>query len=323
MASFSKRSLSAVSVSLVAVATILGTQPIFAQGGGGGFPGRPSIGAQSYNACIATDYGAVAAKALGLTEAVLRKDLVAGQSLQDIATTANVDLATVTTAVAAARKPDIDAAVAAGVLTQAEGTALEATPDPNATRPASGGGNGGGPRGTQGAPGGGNGRGGGLNGTQAIFPDISTFAVLLRNASGGTPAAPGAGGGRGGFAGGFGGGFGGVNIGSFNLVKQYAVVATALNMKCTDLVTTLITPPGTSVVALGTKQNVDQATIAAALTKAYTDALAQDVTDGVITQDQATTLTPSIATAVTAFINNPLPMGQQGTPAAQAQQANG
>src|SRR5476649_129051 len=98
MLRFPRRAMSAATLSIVAIVTVVGTQPTFAQGGGG-FPGRPSIGAQSYNACVTTDYGTVAAKALGITEAVLRKDLVAGQALQDIATTANVDLATVTAAV--------------------------------------------------------------------------------------------------------------------------------------------------------------------------------------------------------------------------------
>src|SRR5260221_5445009 len=137
---------------------------------------------------------------------------------------------------------------------------------------------------------------------------------MLQALSGGTPSPDGAGGRGGGF-----GGFGGVSIATFNLVKPYAVTATALNLKCVDLVKTLITPPGKSIVAVAGDQKVDVATLTATLTKAYTDALAQDVTDGVITQAQSDQLTPAVATAVAAFINNPTPIRPPAQPTQQAQ----
>lgn len=296
-----------LAVAVAAVFAFQGESPTLAQGGGG-FR-RPSIDAQAFNACTTTDYASLIAKTLNITPATLRKDIVSGQALQDIVTNANVDPQLVVTAYQTARQADIDQAVKDGVMTQDEATALEATPAAPGTPSAAGGGAGGG----RGA--GGGGAGGGRGGAAAAqFPDISNMRFLIQQVEG-TPSTPNAPGG------GFGaGGFGlGIGAGTFNLVKQYAVAAQALNnMKCTDLVKALITPPGQSLSALATSQNVDPKTVSDALAKAYTDALAQDVTDGVITQAQATELTPLVVQAVAAFVSNPLPMGQQATPTPQS-----
>jgi len=125
---------------------------------------------------------------------------------------------------------------------------------------------------------------------------------LLQQASGTAPTSNGA---RGGFGG---------NTGMFNLIQPYAVVAQAVSMKCTDLVKDMITPPGKSARMVASDQKIDPQAVTDVLVKAYTDALAQDVTDGVITQSQADTITPMIKTAVDAFVGNPLPMGPQVTP---------
>src|SRR5262249_53554013 len=160
---------------------------------------------------------AIAAKALSITPADLRKDIVNGQTLQEIAKAANVDFQTVSAALQDARKVEIEQAAKEGVITQDEATALEARPaagtPPAATHPA--------PNGTRPA------RPQGGAGVQ--FPDISTIRVLLQQLAGTQPA-PGAG---------FGGG-GGFGAAMFNLVKPYAVVAQAVNMKCADVVKTLI-----------------------------------------------------------------------------------
>src|SRR5258708_12619560 len=90
MLRFSRRYMVAATMALVATVTVLGEQPTYAQGGPGGFPGgRPSIGVQAYNACLTTDYAAVTAKALNITPAALRKDLVSGRPLTDIPPSAN------------------------------------------------------------------------------------------------------------------------------------------------------------------------------------------------------------------------------------------
>jgi ribosomal protein S20 len=68
---------------------------------------------------VARDGLTGAADALKLTPAELRAELKGGKSLKDIATAQNVPYATVSDAVVAAVKTDLDAAVAAGKLKQA------------------------------------------------------------------------------------------------------------------------------------------------------------------------------------------------------------
>ncbi len=71
-------------------------------------------------ACSTTDYTAVVAKALGMTASDLRVALVSGKTLQDLATSKNVQLQTVVDAITAAVKADLDQAVKDGLLTQAQ-----------------------------------------------------------------------------------------------------------------------------------------------------------------------------------------------------------
>lgn len=281
----------AVAMALLATIAAVGSQTTLAQGPR---PGRPSIDAQAFNACTTTDFTGIAAKLLNITPAVLRKDIVDGQTLPEVAKAANVDYQSIADALFTARKAEADQAVKDGVMTQDEAApfetapntaATQAAPPPAATRPAR-------PQ-------------GGQNGPAAIFPDISTIRLLLAQASGTQPAA------GGGFGG---GGFGGVAAGLFNMVKQYEVAAQAVNMKCTDLVKTLITPPGKSVVMVAADAKIDTQAVTDAFTKAYKDALAQDVTDNVITQAQSDQLTAGLDKTIQVFINNPLPMGLQVTP---------
>ncbi len=68
---------------------------------------------------VARDGATAAAGVLGMTPAELRTQMRGGASLQDIAATRNVPYQTVTDAVKAAVKADLDAAVKAGKLTQA------------------------------------------------------------------------------------------------------------------------------------------------------------------------------------------------------------
>jgi hypothetical protein len=325
---FSRWPLLAGAASILAASTLLSGQAALAQGRQ---PGRPSIGVQAFNACTATDYGDVVAKAIGITAAELRKDIVAGQSLQDIVAAKKVDIQTVAAALQAARKADIDQAVKDGVLTQDEATAMETVPAaPGSNASAPNGGNGNAPNGNNGngpnsVPGGNSGsgpNGGNGNGQRGQqppaflgnpLPDISDMRFLLQlqpNAQG----VPGNGRRAGGFPGGF-GAFGGT---LFNLVRPYDVTAQALNLKCTDLVKTLITPPGKSITAVAADQKVDTQAVVDALSKAYKDAMAQDVTDGVITQAQSDQLSANLDKAVAAFVDNPAPM-QLRPQATQAQ----
>jgi ribosomal protein S20 len=73
---------------------------------------KPALG-------VVRDAMDAAADALGMTRADLRTQLLAGTSLKTIASAKGVAYATVTTAVLAAVKQDLDAAVSAGTLAQA------------------------------------------------------------------------------------------------------------------------------------------------------------------------------------------------------------
>jgi len=66
---------------------------------------------------------AAASKVLGITEAELKTELEAGKSVADVAKAKNIDLATVKAALLAEAKAHIDAEVAAGKHTAAEGVA--------------------------------------------------------------------------------------------------------------------------------------------------------------------------------------------------------
>jgi len=66
---------------------------------------------------------AAASKVLGITEAELKTELVAGKSVADVAKAKNIDLSTVKAALLAEAKAHIDAEVAAGKHTAAEGAA--------------------------------------------------------------------------------------------------------------------------------------------------------------------------------------------------------
>jgi hypothetical protein len=66
---------------------------------------------------------ATASKVLGITETELKTELQAGKSVADVATAKNIDIATVKAALLAEAKAHIDAEVAAGKHTAAEGVA--------------------------------------------------------------------------------------------------------------------------------------------------------------------------------------------------------
>ena len=68
---------------------------------------------------VVKDGVTAAADALKMTPAELRADLRAGKSLKDVATAQSVPYATVSDAIVAAVKADLDAAVKAGTLKQA------------------------------------------------------------------------------------------------------------------------------------------------------------------------------------------------------------
>ena len=81
-------------------------------------PATPSVAKADRPSPLAT-----ASKVLGITEAELKTELQAGKSISDVAKAKNIDLATVKAALLAEAKAHIDAEVAAGKHTAAEGAA--------------------------------------------------------------------------------------------------------------------------------------------------------------------------------------------------------
>src|SRR5260221_5242479 len=236
MTRYFKFLLLAATLAALAMISIGGDLPTMAQGQ---FLGRPSIDAQAFNACTTTNYADIAAKTLGISPAELRKALVGGQTLQDLATSKNVDQKSVTDALQAARKADIDQAVKDGVMTQDEADALTAPPSAPGTAPAPSGTRQARPQTAQNVP----------------FPDISTINTLLLQLNGGTPPAPGFGQ-RGGFW-----------LGMFNLVEQYCVAAPGLRGKIPGLVKKPVTPPWKTVGAVAGTQKTEPPTNKDAPTK--------------------------------------------------------
>src|SRR5258708_30905199 len=177
MGVFKKFSLGAIVAMMGVGLALTENQTTLAQGGTpGGTTGGFSIGLQDVNACVTGDFAGAVSKALGITPAELRKDVVNGQSLQEIAQSKNVDFATVATALMAAVKPDVDQGVADGLIPQNVADAMSARFVGVVRTPTAGGPQGSWQR-TPPAP-----RGpGGARGTwpPAVTPDICKFCVLL------------------------------------------------------------------------------------------------------------------------------------------------
>lgn len=109
-----------------AVFSAAGLTQVNAQGGpgNGGRQGGPGGGGRGTGAAVmlcstfnATD---VVAQALGISATELRVALVSGKSVEDLATAKNVDIATIQTALDAARKAELDQALKDGLITQAQ-----------------------------------------------------------------------------------------------------------------------------------------------------------------------------------------------------------
>ncbi len=222
-------------------AGLLGTRPVAAQGPAG----TGIVGVRNFLVCSTTDYTEVAAKALGITAANLRVALVSGKTLQEVATSKNVQLQTVTDALTAARKADVDQAVKDGLLTQAQADALNT----NTTRP------------------------------RVTVPGLRGFGV---NAG----------------------------ISAYHTVKPYVVAAQAIGISCGDLVKGL--QQGQSIVKVAEGKNVQAQKVIDALTKAYKDALAQDVKEGLRTQAEADGRSVHLTETILQMISRPAPGLRRG-----------
>jgi hypothetical protein len=203
------------------------------------------------NPCATTDYTDVAAKALGMTATELRVALASRQSLQQIAISKGVALQTVTDALLAARKADIEQAVKDGILTQAQADLLLQVPADPAAQPTAQ------PPAAPGRPGGRGGRDGrgdgrlGQPGVRILMVDHFVRGLVSAR----------------------------------NTVKPYPIAATALGMSCADLVKAA--QAGQSVAEVAASKGVALQTVTDALTKAYTEAIDKDLAEGLIAKVQA------------------------------------
>lgn len=237
-------------------------------GRGGGNPAGMMANAGAFmavQACSATNYDDVVAKALGISAADLRVGLVGGKSLQDLATAKSVSLDTIRTAIMDAEKADVAQAVKDGVITQAQAdfitglmdripTASSSQATPAATPPANGG-NGNRPR------------------PNALGARVGLAFIGI------TP-----------------------NV----TVKNYVVAAQAINISCAQLITAM-QQGRQSIAQVAQGKNVTAQTVIDALVKAHTDALDQEVKEGLITSAQKDGQASRLTAQLTAFVN-----GRQG-----------
>lgn len=194
--------------------------------------------------CSATDYTTIAATALGIKAAEVRLAIAKGQTLQDIATSKNVDFQKVVDAIMAARNADIQQAVKDGLLTDAQATMMM-TP-------------------------------GTALGGSADNPTIN-----ITTGAGSYP----------------------YGVADHNLVNPFLVVAKTLSVSCPELYAEV--QSGKSVVRITINKKAQIGAVINDLLKAYMDALAQDVTDGLITQAQADERLVPMTESILTMVSNP------------------
>lgn len=227
--------------------------PALAQGPNPQPSNAPTVAPALGLVCSTTDYTDVAAKALGMTASDLRVALTSGKTIQDLATSKNVTLQTVTDALTKARQADLDQAVKDGLIPQQMANMMGGNAQPNNNQPA-----------TPPAP---------SAGQQPAHP----FAVPF-------------------IARGF------FSVSARNVVRPYVAAAQAIGLSCADLVKAM--RGGKSIVQVATEKNVQAQTVIDGVVKAYKDALAADVKEGLITQAQADGQSARLVERVTAMISN-------------------
>ncbi|MCC7450837.1 MAG: hypothetical protein IT324_25705 [Anaerolineae bacterium] len=103
------------------------------------------------------------------------------------------------------------------------------------------------------------------------------------------------------------GGFG--DVAAYTQVNLLDVAAKALNMSCVD--TAKAIQGGQSLAKLATGKSIQPQTVIDALTNAEKTALAQDVSDEIITQAQADQRLTNLTARLTAYVNGTQPQGQR------------
>ena len=225
-------------------------------------------------ACSTTNYDDVASQSLGITSPALRKALVGGQTLAQIATGKNVSIDTVNSALKTAYEADLAQAVTNGLITQQAAdqikTALDAAATaPNATQPAA--------PSTTATP----------SATQSVAPNGNGGPRTPGNRPFGGPFNPGA---------------RLIQVPRTNTVKIFVVASQAIGVSCADLIKAV--EGGQSIAQVATGKTVQAQTVIDALVTAEKAAIAQNVQEGLIGQAQADAQTAQLATRVANLVNN-------------------
>jgi hypothetical protein len=222
---------------------------------------------EAFRACSATDYADVMAKSLGMTAADLRVALVSGKSVQDLEKDKNVSSETIRAAVVAAQKTDLAQSVKDGVITQAQADFISGLLD--RTLSTSNNPSVATPPATPPAPGGNAPR---TRPFPPIQPAFNFGFAVSRNVP----------------------------------VHNYVVAAKAINISCAELLTA-IQQGRQSIAQIAQSKNVTAQTVIDALVKAHSDALDEEVKEGLITAAQKAGQSTRLTAQMTAFVN-----GRQG-----------
>jgi len=102
------------------------------------------------------------------------------------------------------------------------------------------------------------------------------------------------------------GGFG--DVSAYTQVNLLDVAAKALNMSCVD--TAKAVQGGQSLAQIATSKSIQPQAVIDALVSAEKTALAQDVTNGILTQAQADGRLTNLTARLTAYVNGTQPQGQ-------------
>ncbi|HLY24689.1 MAG TPA: hypothetical protein VKQ72_00010 [Aggregatilineales bacterium] len=277
----------AISLGAAGISAVSAQGPAGPQGPGGS-AGDGMIGFGGA-VCSTTNYTDVAAKALGMESSALRKALVGGQSLEQIASSKSVTVQTLESALVTAREADLKQALSDGIITQQEYDATTGLLDRLQNAPQSS---------TQGN-------------TAPATPNANATPQAAPNTPGrpnlpGFPNLP----------------FGGrgrdfanparllLNVPRLNVVSIYNVAAKAIGVSCADLVKALKNNTSIAQVALG--KNIQAQSVIDALVSAEKTAISQDLTEGLISQVQADTRTSDAVNRMGQFVYSSRQGGSRG-----------
>ncbi|MCC7447258.1 MAG: hypothetical protein IT324_07580 [Anaerolineae bacterium] len=113
---------------------------------------------------------------------------------------------------------------------------------------------------------------------------------------------------------------GGGDISAYIQVNLLDVAAKSLSMSCVDVAKAV--QDGQSLAQIATSKSIQPQAVIDALVTAEKTALAQDVTDGIITQAQADGRLTNLTARLTAYVHGTQPQGQRGDGQGQGGRGN-